>query len=78
MRYRIIATLKTTGKVLEVEFPDREAVEAQLRTIAHLRKYRWGLPEIYWVTTTGERWCLGIYDFDGELIVDPVEPVAVS
>lgn len=77
MRQRITATLKG-GKVLEVEFPDRETLEAQLRSIEHLRKYRWGLPEIYWVTTTGERWCLGIYDFDGELIVEAVEPVVAN
>jgi len=77
MRYRITATLKS-GKVLEVEFPDRATAEAELRSIQHLRKYRWGLPEIYWVTTAGERWCLGIYDLDGDPIVEPVESVVVS
>lgn len=77
MPYRIIATLQG-GNVLQVDFPDAAAVDAQLRAIAHLRKHRWGFPEIFWVTTTGERWCLSIYDFDGPLVVEVADEVATG
>jgi hypothetical protein len=70
----LIATLKS-GDVLEVEFPDRATLDAELRLIERLRKYRWGLPTLAWRTTAGQRWVLGIYDLAGEFEVREAQPV---
>ena len=64
MKFMLKATLKG-GEVLEVEFPDRETLEAQLRCIRRWRRARWGLPAIAWTTTAGVKWVLSVYDFAG-------------
>lgn len=69
----LTATLKRTGQVLTVAFRDEQEAQAELDRIDRFRKARWGLPEIYWVTTGGERWCLSVYDFsEAPRLVDPV------
>lgn len=73
--YRVIATLKS-GKVLEVEFADRETVDAELRCIDRGRRFRVGLPEIFWRTTDGERWCFAATEIVGELEVQEALPAA--
>ncbi len=86
MRHLITARLKqrnTTNdgenpRILKVEFPDRDTAEAELRCIERLRRHRCGLPEIFWVTVDGERWCLSVYDLDGELTITPVEPASLA
>lgn len=77
MLFRVTATLKG-GNVLEVEFADRETMEAELRFIERLRRYRWGLPDIFWQTVTGERWCFGVYDIVDGPEAREVQPEAVA
>lgn len=62
MPQRVIATL-TGGQVLITEFPDREQAESELRRIERFRQGSPDLPEIYWETIDGQRWCLSAGDF---------------
>jgi hypothetical protein len=84
MPYRITATLKRPQppgqpQTLTVELPDLETVQAELNRIERLRKGRVGLPEIVWETTTGQKWCLSVYDLKPELLVEPVHaPMAAA
>jgi hypothetical protein len=73
MRYLLKARLKSE-EVLEVEFPDRETLEAELRCIGRWCQARWGLPAIAWTTTQGKRWVLSVYDFAGPFEIDEVDP----
>jgi hypothetical protein len=75
MRFLVKATLKS-GEVIEVPFPDRETLDAELRCIERWRKARWGLPALAWTTTTGAKWVLSVYDFAGPLAITEVAPAA--
>lgn len=60
----LTGTLKS-GQVLTTEFRTEEDARAELRSINRMYEYRLGLPEIYWRdVTTGQHWCLSIYDFE--------------
>lgn len=74
MPYRITATLKD-GPILEVQFADRETVDAELRCIGRLRQHRVGLPEIFWKTVDGQRWVFAATEIVGALKVEQVQPV---
>lgn len=62
MPHYLTATLKD-GTVLTREFADEQTAQAELRMIDRLLRARWGLPEIFWPDMSGQKWCLGIYDF---------------
>ncbi len=73
MKFLLKATLKS-GEVLEVEFPDRETLDAELRCIERWRQGRWGLPAIAWTTTAGVKWVLSVYDFAAEFEIAELAP----
>lgn len=77
MKFLLKATLKS-GEVLEVEFPDRETLAAELRCIERWRRGRWGLPEIAWTTTAGVKWVLSVYDFAGPFEITELTPAVAA
>jgi hypothetical protein len=77
MTFLIRATLRS-GEAIEVEFPDRETLDAELRCIERWRSARWGLPALAWTTTTGVRWVLSVYDFVGPLEISEATPAVAG
>lgn len=77
MRYLVTATLKS-GKVLHHEIPDRETLDASLRCIDRLRQHEVDLPEIFWPTTDGQRWCFAATEIVGELIISELQPAEAA